>query len=162
MRLNPSYIDDLCVVNYRHFTQLLPHIYPSDLIADRNGNDNKSVDYLDVKITVNGEGSHPAVYHKVDDFAFPVILLTHPESLIPYHMGLQIFAGQVLRYIRICSDIDFVVVKVCKTKKILTDRGYLPSDLLYALEKMLRKNSDVLLKFGIFSHKRFSQLCGLR
>ena len=38
-----------------------------------------------------------------------VILLTFPDSLIPYKMGLNFFAGQVVRYDRICSHFkDFI------------------------------------------------------
>ena len=118
--------------------------------------------YLGVKQTINDSGLHTAVYHKVDDFSFPVILLTHPDSLIPYSMGLQVFSGQVLRYIHICSDIKSVIDKVNKTKNILIDRGYLPSDLSRALEKMLCKNGHALLKFGIFSYKYFVHPCSIR
>ena len=156
------YIDDLCIVNYRHFEDLITKIYPHDLSADRNGSDNKSVDYLDVKLTINDSGVHTSVYHKVDDFSFPVILLTHPESLIPYNMGLQVFAGQVLRYIHICSDLKYVIEKVNKTKSVLIERGYRPSDLSRALEKMLSKHCYLLMKFGIFSYKHFVHLCDLR
>ncbi len=154
------YIDDICLVNYRHFDGLLREIYPSDLIAERNGSDNKCVSYLDVQLSIKDSGLHTAVYHKVEDFSFPVILLTHPHSLIPYKMGLYVFAGQVMRYLRICSHIQYVAEKVTSTKLMLIDRGYLPSDLKFIMEKMLCKHLDLLLKYGIVSCKHFSNLCG--
>ena len=33
---------------------------------------------------------HTSVFHKVDDLPFSVISLTFPDSLIPYHMGLNV------------------------------------------------------------------------
>ena len=77
------YIDDLSIVNYRHFANLLPKIYPCDLIAERNGSNDKSTEYLDVKIDIVLDRVHTSVYHKVDNFPFPVVLLTFPDSLIP-------------------------------------------------------------------------------
>ena len=50
------YIDDICVVNYKHFDSLIPKIYPTDLLADRNGGNDKEVVYLDVKILINSDG----------------------------------------------------------------------------------------------------------
>ena len=46
------YIDDLCIVNYKHFHLLIDNIYPKDLIAERNGDDDKNADYLDIKINI--------------------------------------------------------------------------------------------------------------
>ena len=94
------------------------------LIADRNGSLDKNVVYLDVRLEINKEGLKTTVYHKVDDFDFPVVLLTFPTSCIPYNMGLYIFAGQVLRYCRICSHLNDLIHKTNKTLNILSDRGY--------------------------------------
>ena len=42
------YIDDICVLNYKHLNSILCNIYPSDLIAERSGVNNKTDNYLDV------------------------------------------------------------------------------------------------------------------
>ena len=70
------YIDDLCIVNCKHFETLLALIYPHDLVAERSGNDCKSIDYLDVKVNIREDGLHASVYRKVDAFPFEVILFT--------------------------------------------------------------------------------------
>ena len=62
---NTRYIDDLCIFNYKHFESLLPQIYPAALIAERNGSDDKKVNYLDIHSSVY-EGVHSSVYHKVE------------------------------------------------------------------------------------------------
>ena len=72
------YIDDLCIFNYKRLDKIIPSIYPDSLEANRCGLDNK--DYLDVKLKVTSTGLKTAVYHKVDDFNFPVTLLTSPEN----------------------------------------------------------------------------------
>ena len=69
------YIDDFCIVNYKFFDKLIPQIYLIDLEANRCGNNNKIIDYLDVKINVCDSGVTTSVYHKIDDLDFNVTLL---------------------------------------------------------------------------------------
>ena len=153
------YIDDLCIVNYKYFHKLIEVIYPEDLIAERSGSNDKNVDYLDVKIDI-GTVLRTSVFHKVDHFNFPVILLTFPESLIPSYLGYCVFAGQVLRYLRICSHLDDFLEKTKRTMQLLTDRKYDPAHLKYQMEKMLSKNSALLHKFDMFSARQISSLLG--
>ena len=151
------YIDDLCIVNYRHFHSLIKDIYPEDLIAERSGANDKNVDYLDVKISIS-DVFRTSVFHKVDDFNFPVILLTFPESLIPAHLGYHVYAGQVLRYLRICSHVEDFIDKTKRTYKLLIKRGYQPTQLKYQMEKIISKNRDLLYKYKLFSARQVSAL----
>ena len=153
------YIDDLCIVNYKHFNSLIKDIYPEDLIAERSGSNDKSVDYLDVKIDIS-KVLRTSVFHKVDNFNFPVILLTFPESLIPEHMGYHVYAGQVLRYLRICSHVKDFIDKTKRTRDLMINRGYNSDHLKFQTEKIVSKYSDLLLKFNLFSARQISILLG--
>ena len=155
------YIDDVCLFNYKHFDSLLPKIYPADLIAERNGNNNTSVDYLDVKLEVCHDGLHTSVFHKVEQFSFNVILFTFPESLLPRKLGANVFAGQVLRYLRICSHLHYAIVKVKSTYQVFVSRGYYTCELVRCMERLLQRHIFVLFKFGLHSAKQFSVLCDL-
>ena len=89
---------------------MLPQIHPPDSVAERNGSDYKSIDYLDVMITIRDDGVHTSVYHKVEAFPFEVILFAFTESLIPRRLGHCVFAGQVLHYLRICSHLCYAYI----------------------------------------------------
>ena len=95
------------------------------MIAERNGNNNTSVEYLDVKLNICNDGLHTSVFHKVEQSSFNVISFTFPESLLPYCMGANVFAGQVLRYLRIhvCSHLDYAVIKIKSTYQVFVNRG---------------------------------------
>ena len=43
--------------------------------------------YLDLLVRVEQNGFNTSVYHKVDDFSFPVLLYTFPCSIVPIKMG---------------------------------------------------------------------------
>ena len=154
------YIDDLCFLNYKHFDSIRDKIYPSDLLAERSGDNDKLVDYLDVQLEVGDQTLRSSVFHKVDNFQFSVILLTFPNSLIPLKMGYQVFAGQVLRYLRICSEVQDFIDKTRKTFLLLESRGYSKNPLQYYMEKILSRNSLLLHKFGLFSARQVSDLIG--
>ena len=153
------YIDDICVINYKHFDGLLDEIYPVSLVAERNGSNDRDVVYLDVKLQSGSDGLKTSVYHKVDDFNFPVILMTFPDSAIPNNMGINIFAGQVLRYCRICSHLTDLVYKINKTLSLMKGRGYCRHKLKIGTERILTKHNYVLNKFGFFSARQLTSLC---
>jgi len=159
--LSPTsrYIDDICVVNYKHFNSLIQRIYPPDLLAERNGDNNKEVVYLDVKIQISQNSLRTSVYHKVDDFSFSVVQLTFPESMIPLQMALHVFASQVVRYCRICSKLQDAVHKTNKTLNIMKSRGYSQHDLMSYTEKALTRHNESLHKYGLFSARQFTSLC---
>ena len=159
LSMTSRYIDDLCVINYRHFATLISDIYPSDLEVNRNGVDNKLVEYLDVSVSVTPSGISTSVFHKVDSFPFPVILLTFPDSLIPYRMGVNVFAGQVIRYMRICSNINDLIKKVNKTVNSLSSRGYRTVDLQVSMENLVNRYPLLLAKFGLFRSRQLTNLC---
>ena len=152
------YIDDLCFVNYKHFETIIHKIYPVDLAVDRSGDDNNTVDYLDVKLVIQDNELHTSVFHKVDNFNFPVILLTFPNSLIPLKMGYNVYAGQVLRYMRICSNLEDFINKTLSTTLLLIKRGYDKRELQFYLEKFLSRHNSLLRKFGFFSSRQVSSL----
>ena len=57
-------------------------------------------------VRVGQNGFSTSVYHKVDDFRFPVVLYTFPCCNVPNKMGYNVFSSQPLRFVRICSVKD--------------------------------------------------------
>ena len=54
------------------FCSLIEDIYHEDFIAETSGSNDRSVDYLDVKIDIS-EVLRTSVFDKVDNSNFPVI-----------------------------------------------------------------------------------------
>ena len=153
------YIDDLCIINYKHFDSLIPEIYPTSLEASRSGDDNKCTEYLDIKLQITDLGIVTSVFHKVDYFNFPVTLLTFPQNTMPYNIGINVFSGQVLRYGRICSHKRDFIDKINRTSSLLISRGYNRFDLKRSAEKQLHKHKETLMKYGCFSAKQLLDNC---
>ena len=89
---NKRYVDDLISLNYIHFGDLYKDIYPTGLLMERSGNNNKVVNYLDLRIEFDGKGGFTTqVYNKLDDFNFPVIQYTFASGNMPHEVGHNVF-----------------------------------------------------------------------
>ena len=85
------YVDDLITINYLNFQNLIKAIYPPSLEMERSGNDNKNVNYLDLNIDIKHSSISVSVFNKTDDFDFPVVSLTFPQSNILMIVGYNVF-----------------------------------------------------------------------
>ena len=47
-----------------------------------------------------------SVFNKTDDFDFPVVSLTFPQSNIPMIVGYNVFYNQILRFGNTCTKLD--------------------------------------------------------
>ena len=65
---------------YQCFDTLQDKNYPSDLVAERIGENDKLVEYLDALLKITEQGSQTSAYQKVDNLNFLVILFTFPNS----------------------------------------------------------------------------------
>ena len=144
------YIDDVFLLNFKHFENYVDKIYPCELKIERNGNDDHCLEYLDVKLQFSDGDVQTSVFHKVDLFNFDVTTLTFPQNCAPIALGYNVFAGQVLRYGRICSSLDHFIFRVRKTVDLLVSRGYISAKLTQYFLKMLHKHSCILQKFNLF------------
>ena len=146
---NCRYVDDLITVNYLNFENLIASIYPSDLKMERSGNDNKLINYLDITIDIGDNSITTNVYNKVDDFNFPVVMYTFPQSNMPIEIGYDVFYSQILRYSIICSHLDSFTSAVSKLYNILVSRSYNHWALVSKFRMLMKNKPNILLKYSI-------------
>ena len=145
---NSRYVDDVNIINYKKFRTLVHKIYPRSLEVDRNGNDDKTVNYLDVKVEIKVDKIVTTVYNKIDDFNFNVVMFTFPSSNIPLHIGHNIFFNQLLRYSGICSSKESFMLISKNLFNTLRTRGYEERKLIKSCKKIFEKDKFILYKYG--------------
>ena len=95
---NSRYIDDVSIINYKNFLVKAKDIYPAELILDRNGMDDHNAVYLDIQVKIRNNTVQTSLYNKTDDFNFPVVSFTFPDSCVPSELGYQEnFSGERLQ-----------------------------------------------------------------
>ena len=146
---NCRYVDDLSIFNYLNFDNLISEIYPSDLAMERSGDNNKSINYLDIKINIGDSSLTTELYNKVDEFDFPVVMYTFPNSNIPVDIGYNVFYSQLLRYSNICSHLHYFISSANRIYVILVSRNYNHWKLVYKYRLLMKNNPRILLKYKI-------------
>ena len=144
------YVDDIIVFNFKDFNKFLPLIYPNDLLAEKSNDNNRCLNYLDVKMHLEMGNAVTSVYHKVDDFNFEVTTLTFVLNCIPNRMGYNVYGGQLIRYARICSDLHHFLLRARKISELLISRGYNKMTLVRQFERTIHQNAFILNKYNIF------------
>ena len=151
---NCRFVDDLISIDYQHFGNLYPKIYPEGLLMDRCGNDDRKVDYLDLTISFDGKGSFTSnIFSKQNSFNFPVIRYTFPSGNMPHEIGHNVFYGQILRFAELCSERNDFIALAVKLFRTLNDRGYFKGFLKAKFCKLFSCKPNFLFKFG-FENKK--------
>ena len=154
---NGRYVDDLSVFNYLNFANLISDIYPVDLVMERSGDDNKDINYLDIRIKISNSIISTEVYNKVEDFNFPVVMYTFPNSNMPINIGYNVFYGQLLRYSVICSHVSTFIFSSNKLYCILISRSYNHWQLVLKFRALMKNNPNILLKYKICDAKNIEK-----
>ena len=126
---NCRYIDDISVINYLGFGELAKRIYHNELLLEESEFSYHYDNFLDLSIRIHSKRFIMGIYHKVDDFNFEVINFPFPDSNIHSRIGYNAFYLQLVRFFRLCNNVnDFCLrVKMLYTK--LHKRGYSKSML---------------------------------
>ena len=121
---NSRYIDDISVLNYLSFGDLSKRIYHEELLLEESTFGYHYDHFLDLNIRIFAEKFVVGIYHKVDDFDFEVISFPFPESNIHSKVGFNCFYSQLIRFYRLCNNVDDFAVRVEMLYSKLNTRGY--------------------------------------
>ena len=117
----------------------------------RSGNNNKVVNYLDLRIEFDGKGGFTTqVYNKLDDFNFPVTQYTFASGNMPHEIGHNVFFGEILRFSELCSEKTSFTNSVKKLYGLLEERGYQKLSLIRKFRKAFSRNSNIATKYNVY------------
>ena len=134
-------IDDISTLNSDGvFQELAREIYPSSLILNKeNVNDNEA-DILDLNISLKDGKFICSVYDKRDEFKFSVVRLTPRFSNQSDNVGYCTFASQVIRFTRICNNIDGVRVRILFLFNLFVSLGFDPCKLIKTFTNCINRH----------------------
>jgi hypothetical protein len=100
------YIDDLLVINNNTFINEINDIYPETLLLNKQNDNDNQVSYLDLDIKLDEGRFILNIYDKRDNFKFPINNFPYTSSNINENYMLNVYMSQLVRYARICSNIE--------------------------------------------------------
>ena len=145
---NCRYIDDIATPNFNNFLELASKIYPKEIPLEANNGNGSRDTFLDLDIRICDGNFIFKVFHKVDLFNFEVISFPFLESNVPKRICYSTFFSQLIRFMRICSNIFGFAERVKLLWTKLIHRNYEASILKRYFTKFLCQYSDEVIKYG--------------
>ena len=151
---NCRYLDDISTVNITDFGKIARDIYDPTLILEGSTCSNKQDTFLDLFIRVINKKFVIGIYHKVDDFNFEVISFPFPESNVHTSLGPKTYYSQLIRFYRLCNNIQDFMFRARLIYWKLAKRGYEHGPLYKSFIKFCLRY-DVGLKYGVTDYALF-------
>ena len=143
------YIDDLFVGNFPSFREHIYKIYPRELEIKPESNNPKVIAFLDLKINCNNSQINFSIYDKRDDFNFPIVNFPYMDSCIPKKSALGVFHSQLIRYMRLNSNLSGFKERCKLLRDKLLKQGFFINDLKRIALRFFKDNHDSLLKYNL-------------
>ena len=123
--LSYRYIDDLISFNNKRFKEFISDIYPKELTISETTESTSVASYLDLLFTRDRSNNITTkLYDKRDAFGFHIVNFPFMSSNIPSAPAYGVYAFQLVRYARCCSNYsDFLIRHRALVKRLLS-QGY--------------------------------------
>ena len=118
------YRDDCSALNIDNFQEIARDIYPASVELTQENDDLSQATVLDMHVKISEGWFTTKVYNKTDSFPFEVISLPFLSSNISDEICYKVFYSQVLRYQRLCSNLDDFIDRTRILAGVLLGRGY--------------------------------------
>ena len=122
-------MDDIITINFTGFGPLASKIYDPSLVLELSSISGRRDAFLDLYIRIHNNQFYHGIYHKVDDFSFEVISFPFPTSNISKFEGPKCFYSQIIRFARLCNNLQDFQTRLKLTYLKLVKRGYNANDL---------------------------------
>ena len=132
-----SPIDDICkyilymptVKNHSkpfnpYFEQMVGQIYPTELQLNKANSSDTEAPFLDLNLSITNGIVSSKMYDKRDDFNFEIVNFPFLDGDVPRSPSYGVYISQLIRFARVCSNVDdFINKNLFLTAKLLK-QGY--------------------------------------
>ena len=140
------------------FAEYLEFIYPCELEIKETTETAASSSYLDCYLYIDNGKLNTRLYHKRDDFNFPIVNFTFLSSNIPSAPAYGVHASQLIHYARACSNYqDFMERGKVLTTKLLS-QGFQKNKLVATLKKFYGRHHDLVNPYNMAVSKIVSDV----
>ena len=141
-------IDDITTLNSDgYLEEYYKLIYPATLILNKESEVDTSANVLDLEITINKDKFLSKVYDTRDSFKFDIVQFQPIKSNKSCNILYGTFYSQIIRYSRICNDIEPFAGRVKRINSEFIKLRYKQTRLRKLFAMIVRRH-DLGRKFG--------------
>ena len=143
--LSYRYFDDLISFNNKRFKEFISDIYPKELTISETTESTSVASYLDLLFMRDRSNNITTkLYDKRDAFGFHIVNFPFMSSNIPSAPAYGVYASQLVRYARCCSNYsDFLIRHRALVKRLLS-QGYKVNRLSNTFKKFYGRHTDLV------------------
>ena len=131
-----------------YFEQMVSQIYPTELHLNMANSSDTEAPFLDLDLSITNESKN---YDKWDDFIFEIVNFRFLDRDIPCSSSYGVYITQLVRFVRVCSNIDYFNNRnECLTSKLFKQG--------YPYHKLHYRHSELIFKYN-FCFKTLLQQC---
>ena len=143
--LSYRYTDDLISFNNKIFKEFISDIYPKELTISETTDSTSIASYLDLLfIRDKSNNMTTKLYDKRDACGFHIVNFPFMSSNIPSAPAYGVYASQLIRYARCCSNYsDFLLHYRALVTRLLS-QGYKVNHLSNTFKKFYGRHTDLV------------------
>ena len=140
--------------NNKRFKEFISNIYPKELTISETTESTSVASYLDLLFMRDRSNNITTkLYDKRDAFGFHIVNFPFMSSNIPPAPAYGVYASQLVRYARCCSNyFDFLIRHRALVKRLLS-QGYKVNRLSNTFKKFYGRHTDLVGQYKKMSAK---------
>ena len=144
-KLSYCYTDDLISFSNKRFKEFISDIYPKELTISETTESTSVASYLDLLFTRDKSNNITTkLFDKRDAVGFHIVSFPFMSSSIPSAPTYGVYACQLIRYARCCSNYsDFLSRHIALVTRLLS-QGYKVNRLSNTFEKFYGRHTDLV------------------
>ena len=143
--LSYRYVDDLISFNNKRFKEFISDITPKELTISETTESTSVASYLNLLfIQDNINDKTTKLYDKRDTFGFHIVNFPFMSSNIPSAPAYGVYASQLIRYARCCSNYSDLLSRHRALVTRLLSKGYKVNRLSNTFKKFYGRHTDLV------------------
>ena len=143
------YLDDLLNIDNPYFEQMIGQIYPTELQLNKANSSDTEALFLDLNLSITNGIVSSKIYDKWDDFNFEIVNFPSVDEDVPRSPSYGVYISQLLRFARVCSNVDDFNNRNLFLPAKLLKKGYSYHKIRIAFSKFYHRHSELIVKYNI-------------
>ena len=94
------------IIDNPYFEQMVGKIYPTELQLNKANSSDTEAPFLDLNLSITNGIVSSKIYDKQDDFNFEIVNFPFLDGDVPRSPSYGVYISQLIRFARVCSNID--------------------------------------------------------
>ena len=156
------YLDDLLNIDNPNFEKIASQIYPTEFQLNKANSSDTEAPFSDLNSSITNDIVSSKIYDKRNDFHFEIVNFLFLDGDVPRSPSYGVYISQLIRFARVCSNVDDFNNKNLLLNALLFKEGYRYHKIRKAFPKFYHRHSELIVKYNTHWVKNLSVTGNIR